>query len=117
MVRDVRRAFSATRRLALRWTGGFIATLRNRVRPSNERFCLALGVSTIGLVVIAQTAKEVSQRDHLMQFTVDKCASKWRSAALPTLNQDAAKSEAAYLAPLNAEQRKAVEHGVLTRSA
>jgi len=52
-----------------------------------------------------------------MQFTVDKCASKWRSAALPTLNQDAAKSEAAYLAPLNAEQRSAVEHGVVTIGA
>src|SRR5215510_10974988 len=52
-----------------------------------------------------------------MQFTVDKCASKRRSAALPTLNQDAAKSEAAYLAHLNAEQRSAVEHGVVTIGA
>src|SRR5262249_41331371 len=52
-----------------------------------------------------------------MQFTVDKCASKRRSAALPTLNQDAAKPEAPYLAPLNAEQRSAVEHGVVTKGA
>src|SRR5262249_5647553 len=44
-------------------------------------------------------------------------ASKRRSAALPTLNQVAAKSEPAYLASLNAEQRSAVEHGVVTIGA
>src|SRR5215468_1170343 len=52
-----------------------------------------------------------------MKFKVDKCASKRRSAALPTLNQDAAKSEPAYLASLNAEQRSAVKHGVVTTGA
>src|SRR5215831_12838845 len=51
----------------------------------------------------------MSQKDHRM--------SKRRSAALPTLNQDAAKSEAAYLSPLNAEQRSAVQHGVVTIGA
>src|SRR5215471_7462733 len=50
-----------------------------------------------------------------MQFTVDKFVSK--CAALPTLNQDSVKSEAAYLEPLNAEQRSAVEHGVVTTGA
>src|SRR5215470_549398 len=52
-----------------------------------------------------------------MKFTVDKCASKRRSAALPTLIQDATKSEPAYLASLNAEQRSAVKHGVVTIGA